>query len=136
MQNLMGMHNAICSNSSRFASYSDLNALYERISELSRIVSKTYAEIGELAGERAVKTAKHSVSQISQQKAGKKHDIDDAYFRFVDTNNLALSLFFAPEGYGTVKFVSLSFERVTDDWQTSTVPEIFAMLNVMKSGTG
>jgi tetratricopeptide (TPR) repeat protein len=133
MQCLMGFYNAARNDYGKFGTYSDLDQLYQHIVELSKVVKNTYTEIGQLAGEKAVIQAKHAVSQIKTQGVGDKPQRANPFFNFVENNALALSLFCSPKQYKTGKIDTLTFQRVSGDWSSSSVPEIFAMLNVMKA---
>jgi len=134
MQCLMGFCNAARDNPERFDVYSDRGQLRRRIFELSRIVESTYAEIRKLAGESAVDHAMHAVSQVESPGADKERRALDPFFEFIKDGNLALSLFCSPGQYERQKIDILTFECISDDdWKSTAVPEIFAMLNVMKS---
>ena len=134
MQCLMGFHNAAQSDPDRFGTYSDLGQLYQRIVDLSKVVENTYTEIGELAGEKAVEQAKHAASQINSSGTNRKKYEGDSFFEFIESNSLALSLFCSSSQYESGKVDTAAFQHITDDdWQSNSVPEIFAMLNVMKA---
>lgn len=134
MQCLMGFHNAACSDPARFGTYSDLGRLGQRLVELSNVVEGTYTEIGQIAGEKAVEQARHAVSQINSQHTERKPHVGDSFVEFIDCNSLALSLFCSSGQCESGKVDTVAFQSVTDDdWQSTSVPEIFAMLNVMKA---
>lgn len=134
MQCLMGFHNAASDNYDRFGKYGDLDEIYQRIAALSDVVRNTYQQIYQIAGEKAVEQAKHAVSQINTQGSESKRKRHGAYFDFVHGKDLPLALACSPKQYESGKIDTLAFQRVSDDnWQSTRVPEIFAMLNVMKS---
>ena len=134
MQCLMGFHNAAHSDPARFGTYSDLDRLYQRIVDLSKVVEDTYTEIGQLAGEQAVDQAKHAVLQIKPLDAEMERHRGDPFFEFIENGSLALSLFCSSGPDKNGKVDTVAFQRITDDdWQSTSVPEIFAMLNVMKA---
>lgn len=134
MQCLMGFHNAAQSDPARYGTYSDLERLGQCIVELSSVVEDTYTEIGQLAGEQAVEQARHAVSQINTPGTIRKQHEKDSFFEFIESNSLALSLFCSSAQYENGKVDTAAFQHITDDdWQSTSVPEIFAMLNVMKA---
>jgi hypothetical protein len=101
---------------------------------LSIVVENTYSEIERISGNKAVEQAKHAVSQITQPFRAKKRPKSDSFIEFVERSGLALSLFCAATQLKDGKVDTLAFQYITDDdWRSNSVPEVFAMLNVMKS---
>jgi len=134
MKCLMGFHNAAYDDTARFSTYSDLGRLRQRLVELSNIVEDTYTEIGRIAGEKAVEQARHAVSQIKPLDTERKHIGGDSFVEFIELNNLALCLFCSSSQCESGKVDTVTFQRITDgDCKSTSVPEIFAMLNVMKA---
>lgn len=134
MQCLMGFHNAARGDPARFGTYSDPGRLGQRLVELSNVVEGTYTEIGQIAGEKAVEQARHAVSQIKSPRTERKPHVGDSFVEFIDCNSLALSLFCSSGQRESGKVDTVAFQSVTDDdWQSTSVPDIFAMLNVMKA---
>lgn len=134
MQCLMGFHNAARSDPARFGTYSDLGRLGQRLGELSKVVEDTYTEIGQIGGEKAVEQARHAVSQIKPPRTERKTKVGDSFVDFIDRNSLALSLYCSSNQRESGKVDTVAFQSVTDDnWRSTSVPEIFAMLNIMKA---
>lgn len=134
MQCLMGFHNAARDYPEKYGSYSDLNSLGQCIVDLSKVVEERYTEISQISGEQAVGQAKHAVSQIKSPSTEINIHNGGPYLDFIENNRLALSLFCSSSQYGSGKVDTVAFQSITeDDWKATSVPEIFAMLNVMKA---
>lgn len=110
----MAFYNAARRNPGRYGSYSDLDRLYLRIVELSKIIEETYHEIGLLAGKHAVKVARLAVSQIKPVSAEKERPFTGPHFEFIDKYTLAFSLFNSANDYDRGRIDTLSFERISD----------------------
>lgn len=118
----------------KYQTYCHLDALCGRIKHLSGVVSANYDAVVEFAGEDALAKVISAVEDAAKLELVGKESIDNPYFAFIDANGLALSLHCSSEEYQSGHFDLLTIPaiqgKISDKHQ---VPEIYAMINVMKS---
>ncbi|MEQ9241671.1 LA2681 family HEPN domain-containing protein [Roseovarius indicus] len=117
-----------------YRTYCHLDTLLERIRELSDVVSANYETLVEFSGKNALPSVRKAAEDAARIKPCLKKRIDNPYFAFVDANGLSLSLHCSAEEYSSGRFDLLTIPsiraKLSDEHR---VPEIFAMINVMKS---
>lgn len=117
-----------------YQTYCHVEILLERIRQLSIVVSAHYDTVVEFSGKDALPTVQKAVEDAAKIKPGLKEKIDNPYFAFIDANGLALSLYCSGKEYSSGRFDLLTVpsirSKISDEHR---VPEIFAMINVMKS---
>lgn len=134
MRRLMGLAGLFSTKTGIYQSYSHIDALLERVRQLSDVVSANYDTVVEFAGKAALPTVKKAVEDAAKIKPGRKKKIDNPYFAFIADRDLALSLHCSAEEYSSGRFDLLTIPsvqaKISDEHR---VPEIFAMINIMKS---
>jgi tetratricopeptide (TPR) repeat protein len=117
-----------------YQTYCHIGAMLERVRHLSDVVSANYDTVVEFAGKDALPTVKKVVENAAKIKHGRKKTIDNPYFAFIDANGLALSLHCSAKEYSSGRFDLLTVPSITAKTSDEhRIPEIFAMINVMKS---
>lgn len=134
MRRLMGLAGLFSRRTEIYQSYSHIDALLERVRQLSEVVSANYDTVVEFAGNDALPTIKKAVENASKIKPSHKKEIDNPYFAFIADRGLALSLHCSADEYSSGRFDLLTIPsiqaKITDEHR---VPEIYAMINMMKS---
>lgn len=134
MRHSMGLAGLFYQKSETYQTYCHVDTLLERVRHLSDVVSANYDTVVEFSGKDALPPIKKAVEDAAKIKPGRKRRIDNPYFAFIDANGLALSLHCSAKEYSSGRFDLLtvpSIQAKTSD--EHRVPEIFAMINVMKS---
>jgi hypothetical protein len=117
-----------------YQTYCHVGTLLERVRQLSSVISSNYDTIEELSGRDALPPVKKAVEGADGIKPSPQEKIDNPYFAFVAEQGLALSLHCSADEYSSGRFDLLTVPSIhakTSD--EHRVPEIFAMINVMKS---
>ena len=134
MRHLIRLSRLIYNKSEIYQSYSHIDAMLERVRLLSDVVSSNYETVAEFAGKNALETVKKAVDDAANIKTCSPKKIDNPYFEFIADRGLALSLHSSTNEYSSGRFDLLTIPsiraKITDEHR---VPEIFAMINVMKS---
>ena len=134
MRHLMGLAGLFYRKSEAYQTYCHVDTLLERVRQLSDVVSSNYDTVVEFSGKDALPTVRKAVEDAAKIRPGPEQRIDNQYFAFVDANGLALSLHCSAEEYLSGRFDFLTVPsihaKVSDGHR---VPEIFSMINVMKS---
>lgn len=134
MRHSMGLAGLFSRKPETYQTYCHIDALLERIRQLSGVVSANYDAVVEFAGEHALPTVRKAAEDAAKIEPAPRKKIDNPYFSFIDANGLALSLHCSAEEYRKGRFDLLTIPSIrakpTDEHR---VPEIFAMINVMKS---
>ncbi len=134
MQRLKSLAVLFSSNTEIYQSYGNIDSMIERIRQLSDVVSANYDTVAEFAGEATLPIVGKAAEAIAKTKSSHKEKIDNPYFAFIEDRGLALSLHCSADEYSSGRFDLLTIPSVTA--QTSDehrVPEVFAMINVMKA---
>lgn len=117
-----------------YQSYCHVDVLLERVRQLSEVVSSNHDTIEEFSGQDVLLPIQKAVDDIAGIEPFPQEKIDNPYFAFVAEQGLALSLYCSTDEYSSCRFDLLIIPsiqaKITDEHR---VPEIFAMINVMKS---
>ncbi len=134
MRHSMGLAGLFYQKSETYQTYCHVDTLLERIRHLADVVLANYDTVVEFSGKDALPPVKKAVEDAARIKPGQKRRIDNPYFAFIDANGLALSLHCSANEYSSGRFDLLTVPsiraKISDEHR---VPEIFAMINVMKS---
>lgn len=134
MRRLMGLANLFSREEKTYRSYCDMDGLLERVRQLSEVIAGSYDIIEEFAGEAALPEAQKAVGDASSISKIPQQNIDTPYFAFVKKNSLALSLHCSSKEFASGRFDLLNIPSVKTGLSDGPdVPEIFAMMNVMKT---
>lgn len=134
MRRSMGLAGLFHRKPEIYQSYCHIDSLLERIRQLSDVVSANYDTVVEFSGKNALSTVRKATEDAAIIKPGPKKIIDNPYFAFIDANGLALSLNCSAEEYLSGRFDLLTVPSIrAKPSDEHRVPEIFAMINVMKS---
>ncbi|WP_299498542.1 LA2681 family HEPN domain-containing protein [uncultured Roseobacter sp.] len=134
MRHSMRLAGLFCRKSETYQTYCHVDTLLERIRQLSDVVSANYDTVVEFSGKEVLPTVKKAVEDAAKIKPGRKKRIQNPYFAFIEENGLALSIHCSAKEYSSGRFDLLTVPsihaKISDEQR---VPEIFAMINVMKS---
>lgn len=134
MRHSMDLAELFYRKSKTYQTYCHVDTLLERIRQLSDVLSANYDTVVEFSGKDAWPTVKKVVEDAARIKPRRKRRIDNPYFAFIEANGLALSLHCSAKEYSSGRFDLLTVpsisSKISDEHR---VPEIFAMINVMKS---
>lgn len=134
MRRLMSLANLFFSKEEIYQSYCHLDALCHRVRYLATVISKNYDVFEQFAGASAIPDAKKAVAQALTFDEASEQQVDNPYFSFVRRNNFALSLHCSAEEISSGRFDLLTIPSVRTSLADGPgVPEIFAMMNVMKA---
>lgn len=134
MRHLMKLAGLFSREAEIYQSYSHIDSLLDRVRQLSEVVSANYDIVVEFAGKAALPTVKKAVADADKIKPYRRKKIDNPYFAFIADQGLALSLHCSAGEYSSGRFDLLTISsiqaKISDEHR---VPEIFAMINMMKS---
>ncbi|AXE64693.1 hypothetical protein BBF93_10995 [Hyphomonas sp. CACIAM 19H1] len=134
MRRLMSLANLFFQNEETYRSYCHVDALCQRVRYLASVISKNYDVFEQFAGTSALPEVQKAVEQALTFDEVPAKPIDNPYFSFVRRNNIALSLHCSTEEFSSGRFDLLTIPHVhTSLLDELGVPEIFAMINVMKA---
>lgn len=134
MRRLMHLAVLFHQEGQKYQSYCHLDALCSRIRDLAELVRDNIENVSEFAGPQSLETVNRDVDHGLKLEEKPKSEIKCPYYRFVFDKALPLSLIRSTEEYNSGRFDLLSIPSITTmDDHGSEVPEIFAMLNVMKA---
>ncbi|WCK68984.1 LA2681 family HEPN domain-containing protein [Agrobacterium tumefaciens] len=133
MRRLMGLASLFSREEAKYQSYCHLDALLSRLKELARCVRDNFDVVERLAGAGALAVVEETVADAIGIEAEACLDLRDGYLRFIRDENLPLSIFVSDKEYHARKFDLLTFWSIAErDDNLGQVPEIFAMINVIK----
>jgi tetratricopeptide (TPR) repeat protein len=134
MRHSMGLAGLFYRKTKTYQTYCHVDTLLERVRQLSQVVSANYDTVEEFSGKDALPPVQKAVEDAAGIKPSPQKKIDNPYFAFVANQGLALSLHCSAAEFSSGRFDLLSIPsmlaKTSDEHR---VPEIFAMINVMKS---
>lgn len=117
-----------------YQTYCHIDTLLDRVRRLSDVISSNYDTIEEFSGKDALPPVQKAVADAADFEPSPQKKIDNPYFAFVADQGLALSLHCSAAEFTSGRFDLLSIPsmqaKTSDEHR---VPEVFAMINVMKS---
>lgn len=117
-----------------YKSFCHPEAQLQRIRHLADVVDDNLTTLESFAGSHAVEIAERAIKDAKTIKKIPKTTITNEYYAYVEKHNLALSLYCSPKEYNGGLFDLLTVPTVTtDSAEMFVVPEIYAMMNVMKA---
>lgn len=134
MRRLMALANLFTEKEETYQSYCHVDALCQHVRRLARVVSENYDVLEEFAGTSAIPVAKQAVEHALKFDETQIERLDSAYFSYVRQNNLALSLHCSTLEFSSGRFDLLTIPHLQTTLEDGPgVPELFAMMNVMKA---
>lgn len=134
MRHSMSLAGLFYRKTKTYQSYCHVDTMLERVRQLSDVVSSNYDTVEEFSGKDALSSVQKAVEDAAKIKPCPQKKIDNPFFAFVAEQGLALSLYCSNDEFSSGRFDLLTIPSVqakTSD--KHHVPEIFAMINVMKS---
>lgn len=131
---LQGLGQMFQSDLHSYQAYGHLLTMVERIRTLAENTERNLDTLVSFSGTVALPTAQQQIAMAKALPSNPQIPIKEAYFKFVSDHQLSLFLHCSPADYETGLFDVLTIPTITrtvDD--ESGVPEIYAMLNVMKA---
>ncbi|WP_037546474.1 LA2681 family HEPN domain-containing protein [Stappia stellulata] len=134
MRRLMALANLFTQREETYQSYCHVDALCQRVRQLATVVSENYDVLEEFAGAAAIPIAKQAVDHGLKFGEPQVERLDNAYFSDIRRNSLALSLHCSTQEFSSGRFDLLTIPHLQTTLEDGPdVPEIFAMMNVMKA---
>nr|WP_246697935.1 LA2681 family HEPN domain-containing protein [Rhizobium sp. WYCCWR 11128] len=134
MRRLMSLANLFVQKEKTYQSYCHIDALCQRVRYLATVISKNYDVFGQFAGASALPVVQEAVEQALKLDEIRQEPIDNPYFSFVRRNNIALSLHCSAQEFSSGRFDLLTIPHLHTTLEDGPgVPEIFAMMNVLKA---
>lgn len=130
----MSLANLFVQKEKTYQSYCHIDALCQRVRYLATVISKNYDVFGQFAGASALPVVQEAVEQALKLDEIRQEPIDNPYFSFVRRNNIALSLHCSAQEFSSGRFDLLTIPHLHTTLEDGPgVPEIFAMMNVLKA---
>lgn len=134
MRRNMGLAGVFSREPQLYKSFCHPEAQLQRIRHLADVVEDNLDTMERFAGSHAVEIAERTIRDAKTIKPLPKATITNKYYAYVEKNNLALSLYCSAEEYNSGQFDLITVPSVTtDSGEVPIVPEIYAMMNVMKA---
>ena len=134
MRRLMKLAALFGQDRKTYHSYCDLDALLQRVRTLSGIVENNYNTISEFAGSAALEIVVPTVQDAKKIEVFPEPTLENPYYKFVQENDLTLRVCCSVDAYEDRQIDCLNIPSVqTALGAGHEVPEIYAMMNVMKA---
>lgn len=134
MRHSMGLAGLFHRKHETYQTYCHIDTLLQRIRRLSDVVSSNQEVIIDFSGSEALRTVIDAANDAAKIESVPRKAIENRYFAFIDAEGLALSICCSAEEYESGRFDLLTVPSIhakaSDEHR---VPEVFAMINVMKS---
>jgi len=117
-----------------YQTYGHVDAILERARQLSEVVLANEDTIVHLAGGEILTTVRQAALDAAKIIARPEEKIENPYFAFIADQCLALSIHCSVHEYSSSRFDLLTIPSISGQKSDEhRIPEIFAMINVMKS---
>lgn len=134
MKRLMSLANRFIEKEETYQSYCHVDALCQRVRNLAIVISRNYDVFEEFAGASALPVVQSAVAQALKFDELQEGHLENPYFSFIRQNSIALSIHCSERELSSGRFDLLTIPHIhTSLADGSGVPEIFAMMNVMKA---
>lgn len=134
MRRLMALADLFSREPETYQSYCHIDTLIQRFRHLADIVSNNYDVVEKYAGNAALPIVQRAVEHAKRFDKFTEESVENPYFSYIQENNLALSLHCSSDELSSGRFDLLTIPHIgTTVEDGRCVPEIFAMMNVMKA---
>jgi tetratricopeptide (TPR) repeat protein len=134
MRRLMALANLFSQNQKTYQSYCHIDGLCQRVRHLAAVVLENYDILEEFSGASVLPVVQQAVEDALRLDDLPAEHIDNSYFSFVRQNNIALALHCSAQEFSSGRFDLLTIPHLQTSLEDGAgVPEIFAMMNVMKA---
>lgn len=131
---LMRVANLFSQNTETYQSYCHIDALCQRVRYLATVISNNYDVFEQFTGATALPIVQERVEQALKFDEAPEEPLENPYFLFVRRNNIALSIHCSYQEFSSGRFDLLTIPYLQTAFEDgSGVPEIFAMMNVLKA---
>ena len=134
MRHSMGLAGLFHRQHETYQTYCHIDTLLQRIRRLSDVVFSNQDVIIDFSGRDVLRTVIDAANDAAKIESVPRKAIENRYFSFIDAEGLALSLCCSVEEYEAGRFDLLTIPSIrAKESDEHCVPEVFAMINVMKS---
>lgn len=134
MRHSMGLAGLFYRKHETYQTYCHIDTLLQRIRQLADVVISNQEAIIDFSGREVLRTVIDAAKDAAKIEPVPRKPIENGYFEFIDAEALALSICCSAEEYQAGRFDLLTVPSIRAKKSDGHgVPEVFAMINVMKS---